>query len=749
MSLRRKIAVLITQIDKYYQSQLWKSLHLYAEQYGYDLIFISGHPIDSYRGNEKNHNVIYKLLNKEEVDGIILTSGTLANYIDYDTYMDFLKPYKGKPTVSLSIPANDCFNIELDNKTSMQTLVSHMINHHNYKKIGFIAGSMTNQEAVDRLSGYRSAIEESGISFDEKLVYECSFFEFPAQEIIDYFFGNTDIDALVCSSDEMAVSIVNHLKKFPRESLQDISITGFDNLPISEGMFPSLTTIKQPYEAMGQYAIKALHSQFNHEHQGSKIDLLGELVIRESCGCVGELHIDDYDPSYFFKTIQTTDLRYSSVIDFIENHKKALLKHIYLLLSKSQFRFEIDSQVEELIESLITDLRREKVVGDFIHKLKSLSFEYLSSNKDKTIIGEVLYTLSKIFSLLETPDHLQNTLQLIFELALIQIGDMRSRQNIIESYKHTKRYYKTTEIITSMNLVKSRNDLGRTVISILEDNFFHQFRVCLFDEPIDIISGQVVLPKYNTTFINFVNGEDMPPETFLTEKMIPQDTFEKPNQSSVVIYPLIFINRFYGFVLIDLLDVDKYVLESLKQEIISALERLYIDRKLIEEHRKLEKLVNTDILSGVLNRRGFFKQASQIFDQLNSHKNTFAIVFCDINRLKIINDQYGHEEGDFTIETIGSLLNENTTSRELVARIGGDEFLVLIENDQLQNYCQIWISNLQNMIKVKNKQVNKPYELSLSIGICYNDPQAYSTLDELIREADHQMYKDKVRKHSR
>jgi len=258
MSLRRKIAVLITQIDKYYQSQLWKSLHLYAEQYGYDLIFISGQPIDSYRGNEKNHNAMYKLLNTEEVDGIILTSGTLANYIDYDTYMDFLKPYAGKAMVSLSIPADGCFNIELDNESSMKTLVSHMIQSHGHKNIAFIAGSMTNQEAVDRLSGYKSALKEAGLTYKEDLVYECSFYEFPSQEIIEYLFDDSEhqIDALICSSDEMAVAIVNYLKKFPRKELLDFPITGFDNLPISEGMFPSLTTIKQPFEAMGQYAIK-------------------------------------------------------------------------------------------------------------------------------------------------------------------------------------------------------------------------------------------------------------------------------------------------------------------------------------------------------------------------------------------------------------------------------------------------------------------------------------------------------------
>lgn len=165
-----------------------------------------------------------------------------------------------------------------------------------------------------------------------------------------------------------------------------------------------------------------------------------------------------------------------------------------------------------------------------------------------------------------------------------------------------------------------------------------------------------------------------------------------------------------------------------------------IKRLMVEQERKY---ASTDILTGIPNRRACFNYLNKYVVDANQKNTTFVIAFLDINRLKYVNDVYGHTEGDELIKNICHLIQEKLCDGEILCRMGGDEFLIIFHNIELEKALHTW-DKIQKNIDAFNQRQNKPYITSTSIGFMEYDPQKSQTIDELIDEADKKMYKNKL-----
>ena len=92
----------------------------------------------------------------------------------------------------------------------------------------------------------------------------------------------------------------------------------------------------------------------------------------------------------------------------------------------------------------------------------------------------------------------------------------------------------------------------------------------------------------------------------------------------------------------------------------------------------LDNLSKHDPLTGIMNRRGFFDRSLQLLKECEEQKRTATVFYADMNSLKIINDRYGHDEGDFSLKTIGDILIKSVGDNGIVGRIGGDEYCCLV-----------------------------------------------------------------------
>ena len=123
--------------------------------------------------------------------------------------------------------------------------------------------------------------------------------------------------------------------------------------------------------------------------------------------------------------------------------------------------------------------------------------------------------------------------------------------------------------------------------------------------------------------------------------------------------------------------------------------------------------------------------------------NPFAVISMDMDGLKGINDTYGHAEGDYALKKIGDFMRKATTSGEICARFGGDEFLIVLCSENASERADEIVNEIKSDIEYFNAFGNKPYYLNMSIGIYTKIADKTDTLDEYIRNADNLMYENK------
>jgi len=156
----------------------------------------------------------------------------------------------------------------------------------------------------------------------------------------------------------------------------------------------------------------------------------------------------------------------------------------------------------------------------------------------------------------------------------------------------------------------------------------------------------------------------------------------------------------------------------------------------------LRQLSDTDELTGAYNRRGFLTAARAKLDAATSLGRSPALVFVDLNELKRINDELGHQEGDRAIADAVDVLRSSFRNSDIVGRLGGDEFVVLAQD--AGPYSHVLRARLQSALDDFNDRSGRRYRLSMSVGVSQQDPTEPVSLEALVEAADRRMYEEKA-----
>jgi diguanylate cyclase (GGDEF)-like protein/PAS domain S-box-containing protein len=166
----------------------------------------------------------------------------------------------------------------------------------------------------------------------------------------------------------------------------------------------------------------------------------------------------------------------------------------------------------------------------------------------------------------------------------------------------------------------------------------------------------------------------------------------------------------------------------------------------ITEQKQTEQLLRDlsllDGMTGLNNRRGFFRLAEQTLKMAERQKIPLFLMFLDLDDLKQINDTLGHPAGDNVLRRLADLLKSTFRDSDILARHGGDEFVVLgMETGHFD--ADTLIEKLQKNLNAENSKLEPAWRISVSIGISRFDPMNPVSLDQLLEQADARMYENK------
>ena len=157
----------------------------------------------------------------------------------------------------------------------------------------------------------------------------------------------------------------------------------------------------------------------------------------------------------------------------------------------------------------------------------------------------------------------------------------------------------------------------------------------------------------------------------------------------------------------------------------------------IKYQKKLKKLAHKDLMTETFNRQAGLRILRNIIKK--EYEENLTILFLDINGLKKVNDTLGHSQGDLLIKKITNVVKEIIRQSDAMVRFGGDEFLVILKDADLEIG-----KDIKKRINDKLKNINKyDFNISASIGVCEYNKDEFSTLNEFIEKADKKMYIEK------
>jgi len=167
--------------------------------------------------------------------------------------------------------------------------------------------------------------------------------------------------------------------------------------------------------------------------------------------------------------------------------------------------------------------------------------------------------------------------------------------------------------------------------------------------------------------------------------------------------------------------------------------------KHVKMQQEIRNLTLRDELTGIYNRRGFFALVEYQFNMAKRSKTGLFMLYADLDNLKIINDTLGHQEGDRALIETADILRNNFRQSDIIARIGGDEFVVFPVGTSADCVDKI-LGRLEKALEAYNVENNSGYSLSISAGISFYDPELPCTIDDLLAAADRSMYERKINK---
>ena len=339
----------------------------------------------------------------------------------------------------------------------------------------------------------------------------------------------------------------------------------------------------------------------------------------------------------------------------------------------------------------------------------------------------------------EKHQYQQDDLRESYAAVIERLGNLsRSNTNLILSVSSAE----TNKDVFDEIEANCRKDTGFKDAVLCLINGWDQHKIISEPSDFDDAEFEVVCGIYNDRSIR---REKLPKGQLLPSVMLEDN-------EAYYLVPIHHLQYFMGYFIIspDLENLSQLNIKSWFINVSSMLENWRVKQKLKITVERLENLYMTDMLTGLYNRRGYGNHFQTYYEESLKNKSSIAVFLIDMDNMKLINDNFGHDEGDYCLCTIGKAMKFASKDNEVCIRSGGDEFVVLAKNydeDKVTEFSKTLREYLDNSCKTDKK----PFSISVSIG-CYiqtptEDEEKASSITDIseryLREADALMYLEK------
>lgn len=757
------IGVIIGNLEAPHAYDLMRGISQAAEDYDANLFVFPGmHSKSFYDKSLLEHrekfdyqfNTVYDYVLKEQIDILIISLGTVIDFLGTDDYQEFLNKFKKIPQIILEDVIEDETCITLDNRVGLYECIKHLIVDHGYKKIAFVSGRRNNYDAKERLDVYCKIMKEYHLPIEEGMIAYGDFTEYSDEQVANILERHPDTEAICFASDMMTLGGYRECKKRGKVVGKDIAITGFDDNQQAISSDPPLTTVRVRPFVLGYHAVNTALDKF----AGKKVfaqTMKSTLSIRNSCGCKANMS----------KQIQI-EFAGKNKEELIEQHTSYILNEITNHPDGKIVQHRLDCKIRELVTLLLESylqgepLGRHDEVVDKIKELLQREYEsYYSVQRFKLIMFQFVQSLIQ---------HTENqTLQKEFAKVSASIFVTISTYIQTQHQRMVKRGKKESwyaSYVTRDTMVYSTDEREALyqIMNKMRLLHFKSAHIYLFKEPVKNYDNRYwICPEKMYLAAKEDGNECIAYETadrpFITLAEGMQSETDSGERYMAMHFSLFSNETQYGLLMCEASLEEASFAYSISLQIGTAMKFLEMMREQMNMQKRLRDSVEmiskkndllnhlsiSDELTGLLNRRGIFE--AMLDKLLENPGKLVAVVFIDMDNLKQVNDTFGHNEGDFALKSIAKILKESFRQQDPIGRIGGDEFLAYMVIDE-PNLVHRIRCNIETLTKELNTYCEKPYYVEMSVGV--KEVIAHTSMDlkDILKEADNVLYEDKRNK---
>lgn len=662
---------------------------------------------------------------------------------------EMMKQYAGIPCVLVASKMDGYAGVTFDNYGGIREGLEYLIEKAGCRRFGMIAGPDANSDAYERKQAFTQILDAHGIEVTDRMFATGDLSrrsEHAFRQLLDQ---NPDLEAVFCVNDETAMGFYEELRRRNIVPGRDISVFGYDDTIASAKCQPSLSSVRADPSELGEYALKMVLRMLCGEKVESRT-IPTKFVMRDSICKVSagedetssyELkdHVENYFEEIFYRcrheelkeTLDTLHRDFEELIQKIsqlfEKHDKGMESYIAIQMALDAFLDHgavIHADMDNLLivfENIYQALKRKQPDIDSSHQLRDFfSITY------RKIIRSMDY----------------------------RIGSMRKEE---ESNNYSMKLF-----IRDMLQFEKGNDLSySSVLNNLDWLKIHNAFLYIFKNPITHLEKEVYTAPDSFYLKSYMRDGKVYSVPAIRQKHKIKDLFfnqalEGMDRHSLVLFPLFVNEHLYGLFLCDLSEEIFVNGEFLLNQMSAATKMIDLLKANEEIQQKLEEslatlkennivldtLSRSDGLTGILNRRGFSDAAEELLLKSRQEGKKALVVYVDMNNLKIINDRYGHEEGDFSLKFIAETLSEAIQGHGLAGRIGGDEFACITEYSR-EDEGESLLENIYGRFDHYNAGSDKPYNLTVSAGARLLRSTDKLTLKEALTSADEKLYEVK------
>ena len=761
------VGVLVGKALTYHPQELVQGIYQAAKDYDANVVYILGtqrtkdDDVLNELGNAENYdyqiNTVYDYSNLAGLDVLIISYGTIGVHLAVNDKEKFLQKFSGIPYIVLEDEHEGNYIIS-DNYQGMSTIVQHLVKDHGYQKVAFLAGPEGNLDAEQRKQAYLDVMREQGLEVPEGYICYGDFSTASGAIIEELLQKFPDLEAVACANDEMALGAYETCRRLKKRVGEELAITGYDNCLLAEDMDPPLTTVDQSGFDMGYRAMKAAVKLVNGSER-IVMKIPATFCKRGSCGCMIQKKLRSMRIDNLGYTISHVEQKAEEIADKIVKNKDnkclvetttknvdELLHYMYELYTNDSIMIQAEEQQQRLVY-----LIRRIISGDY----------------GKAITASVL--LKELRSVFQT------------FYAREEQSDKRCRilmiSTLVEEYvysclsRYKEQEYNAYRTHCSMNsfferkLMESIHDEQQLFYNCVKSLKFMGIRgamVCVTKEPVLCKPDEEWSCPKEIYLAATYNNEDMIAYEEKDRPLIDREHgfssfFEAGYSQNYMTFPLFSGENHYGVLLceanpeeissaytysITLGNVLRFMQLSKAEKLVQN--KLQRSMRLLQEKNKVLSFISAyDELTGMLNRRGFGEKAFE-FTKRNLGKQAY-FVFGDLDHLKEINDKYGHQDGDYAIIQCARVLNSNCGKNDLVGRIGGDEFIMMIASDE-KNFEEQIRQNIKDAFAELNKSSGKPFYVEASVGVKAFICEEEFDFSGILQQSDKVMYESKKKR---